>query len=92
MKAITKQETIKALKSLFNSEAHKDDRKVMVSEEGGNATFMVDKGLMTRFDVINKLQEFFADKYIDGGQCRIDSITLVWTTFHIEDRAAKAKQ
>lgn len=87
MKALTKQETIEALKQLFDYEAHKDSREVMVIEENGNASFMIDKRYMERYAVINILQRFFADKYIEGGQCRIDNITLVWTTFDIEDRA-----
>ena len=87
MNALTKQETIEALKQLFDYEAHKDTREVMVIEENGNASFMIDKRYMERYAVINTLQRFFADKYIEGGQCRIDSITLVWTTFDIEDRA-----
>lgn len=90
MKALTKQETIEALKKVFDYDAHKESREVMVAlKDNGDATFMVDKRYMERFDVINKLQEFFADKYIDGGQCRIDNITFVWTAFYIEDRKKK---
>lgn len=90
MKAITKQETIDALKNIFDYEAHKESREVMVAlKENGDATFMVDKRYMERFEVIDKLQEFFADKYIDGGQCRVDNITFLWTAFYIEERATK---
>lgn len=87
MKSLSKQETIEALKQLFDYEAHKDTREVMIFEENGNANFMIDKRYMDRYAVIDTLQRFFADKYIEGGQCRIDNITLVWTTFDIEDRA-----
>lgn len=33
-----------------------------------------------------KLKEYFKDKTIKDGQCRVESITLLWTIFHIEDR------
>lgn len=90
MKALTKQESIEALKKVFDYETHKESREVMVSEkENGDATFMVDKRYMERFEVIDKLQEFFADKYIEDGQCRIGNITFVWTGFYIEDRKKK---
>jgi len=87
MKALTKQETIEALKEVFDYEAHKESREVMVAlKDNSDATFMVDKRYMERFEVIDKLQEFFTDKFIDGGQCRVDNITFVWTAFYIEDR------
>lgn len=93
MKALTKQETIEALKQAFDYEAHKDSREVMVTEkENGDATFMIDKRYMERFEVIDKLREFFADKFIDGGQCRVDNITFVFTAFFIEDRATKKEE
>lgn len=87
MKALSKQETIEALKQLFDYEAHKDSREVMVFEENGTASFMIEKRYMDRYAVVDTLQRFFADKYIEGGQCRVDNITLVWTTFYIDDRA-----
>ena len=87
MKALSKQETIEALKQLFDYKAHKDSREVMVIEENGNASFMIDKRYMERYEVINILLRHFTENYIEGGQCRLDNITLVWTTFHIEDRA-----
>ena len=90
MKTLTKKETIEALKEVFDYEAHKESREVMVAlKDNGDATFMVDKRYMECFEVIDKLQEFFADKYIDGGQCRVDNITFVWTSFYIEDRKKK---
>lgn len=89
MKHLTKQETVKALKELFDYENNKESKNVLVVEnkEEGRTTFMVDKQYMERFEVIDKLQGFFADKVIDGGQCRIDNITFVFTAFFIEDRS-----
>lgn len=86
MKHLTKQETVEALKELFDYENNKENKNVLVVEnkEEGKTTFMVDKQYMERFEVIDKLQGFFADKVIDGCQCRIDNITFVFTAFFIE--------
>lgn len=93
MKAITKQKTVEALKKVFKYKAHKDNREVIVAEkENGGAMFMIDKRYMERFMVIGKLQEFFAERYIEGGQCRVDAITLIYTVFFIEDRPPKVEK
>ena len=88
MKHLTKQETVEALKELFDYKNNKESKNVLVVEkkEEDSTTFMVNKQHMERFEVIGKLQEFFTDKVIDGGQCRIDNITFVFTVFYIEDR------
>lgn len=89
MKYITKQETVEALKELFDYENNKENKNVLVVEnkEEGRTTFMINKQYMERFEVIDKLKEFFADKVIDDGQCRVDNITFVFTAFFIEDRS-----
>lgn len=89
MKYITKQETVEALKELFDYENNKKSNNVIVVEEqsGGRITFMVNKQYMERFEVIDKLKEFFADKVIDDGQCRVDNITFMFTSFFIENRS-----
>lgn len=89
MKMITKQEAVEALKELFDYKNNKDNKNVMVSEKDGTTTFMVNKSFLERYEVVGKLQDFFSDKVIDGGQCRVDSITFVWTMFKIEDREAE---
>lgn len=88
MKHLTKQETVEALKELFDYEKNKESKKVLVSEdkEECRTTFMVDKQYMERFEVIGKLMEFFTDKVIDEGQCRVDNITFIYTIFFIEGR------
>lgn len=88
MKYLTKQETVEALKELFDYENNKESKNVLVVEnkEEGRTTFMVNKQYMERFEVIDKLQGFFADNVIDGGQCRIGNITLLYTVFFIENR------
>lgn len=89
MKHLTKQETVEALKELFDYENNKESKNVLVVEnkEEGRTTFMVNKQYMERLEVIYKLHGFFSDNVIDGGQCRIDNITLVFTAFFIEDRS-----
>lgn len=89
MKHLTKQETVEALKKLFDYENNRASKKVIILEEqsGNCTTFMVDKQYLERSKVIDKLQEFFADKVIDDGQCRIDNITFVFTSFFIENRS-----
>ena len=89
MKYITKQETVEAIKELFDYENNKESNNVIVVEnkEEDRTTFMVNKQYLERFEVIDKLQSFFADKVIDDGQCRVDNITFVFTSFFIENRS-----
>ena len=89
MKHLTKQETVEALKELFDYENNKESKNVLVADnkEKGRTTFMVNKQYMERFEVIDKLKDFFADKVINEGQCRIENITFVYTIFFIEDRS-----
>ena len=89
MKRLTKQETVEALKELFDYENNKENKNVLVVEnkEEDRTTFMVNKQYMERFEVIDKLKDFFADKVINEGQCRIENITFVYTIFFIEDRS-----
>ena len=89
MKHLTKQETVEALKELFDYENNKENKNVLVVEnkEENRTTFMVNKQYMERFEVIDKLKDFFADKVINEGQCRIENITFVYTIFFIEDRS-----
>ena len=85
-KKISRQEAVLALKELFDYEGHKESKQVIVVEHDDKTTFMIDKRYLEMYEVIHKLQDFFSDKVIDKGQCRIENITLVWTTFFIEDR------
>lgn len=86
MEELTKQETVEALKRLFDYENHKEKNEVMVSEKYGTTTFMVNKMYMERYEVITKLQQFFEDKVVENGQVRLESTTFVFTVFHVEDR------
>lgn len=86
MRNITREECVNELKQLFDLDDTFVPEKGYVSynKEKETTTFWVDKRYMWRLDVIDVLKEYFKDKYIVDGQCRIDSITLVYTWFHIE--------
>ena len=83
MKAISISEAIADIRKLFNIEGNS------LSINNDNGCFMIDKRECTRYETINRLQDYFTDKYIDGGQCRIEPITLLWTVFYIEKREDK---
>ena len=86
MEKLTKQEAAEALKKLFGYEENRESRNVIVSgASDGSTTFMVNKQYLEREEVIGRLQDFFADKCIEKGQCRVEGVTFVWTTFVIED-------
>ena len=78
---ITKQDAINAIIDIF---------KLKYSVKEDNASFLIDKREFERFEVIDKLQEFFADKSIIDGQCRIDSLTFLYTSVKIENRGKEA--
>lgn len=86
MKIITLKEATEAVKSLFNVNAYgnRQDSKSYFIENSDGTTFYFDKRQYWRDDVIRKLSEYFDDKHIKDGQCRIDGITLLWTTVHLE--------
>ena len=89
MKQITKQEAFDAIKGLFDftEKGKKENGKsFFVEKENGDVTFMFDKRQYGRYEVINKLSEYFQDKNIAGGQVRIDNITLLWTSVYLENR------
>lgn len=51
----------------------------------GNRSFLIDKNKFERFEVIGRLQEYFADKSIEGGGCWISPITFVFTKIEVAD-------
>ena len=84
---ITKQDAINAIIDMFNL---KESELSKYSVKDDNASFLIDKREFERFEVIDKLQEFFADKSIIDGQCRIDSLTFLYTSVKIENRGKEA--
>ena len=88
-KEITLKEAIDGIKGLFDFAPfgqHDGHQSFYTEKEDGTATFFFDKNQYWRDEVIQRLVEYFNDKVIIDGQCRIDSITLVWTTVHLEKR------
>jgi len=84
---ITRREAINALKEMFETNTGKDDNvSTLTEKENDTATFMLDKRKYPRYEIIDKLQNFFTDKSIIDGQCRIEGITFVLTIVHIEER------
>lgn len=76
---VTIQQAISDIEKIFgfteNSQYH----------EVGKGSFIIDKQKFERYEVIEKLQEYFADKVIDGGGCWISPITFVFTQIEIAD-------
>lgn len=81
---ITKEQAIADLKKIFNTTSWED--RVEGRSFADKGDFFIDKREHARPSVIEKLQVYFKDKTIIDGQCRLEGITLLWTTFHIEDR------
>jgi hypothetical protein len=68
---------INDLKSLFNTE----NNEFGTIESDGK--FYIQKKQFGRGTVIEKLQNYFSDKFIDGGYCSVGNITMVFTSFEI---------
>lgn len=86
MKEITKQEAIEDLKKLFDYENQKGINISVYESSSTNTKFRINKMYMTREAVVSTLQQYFSDKYIKDGQCRVHAFTFVYTLFSIEDR------
>ena len=89
MTDITRREAIEALKGMFETNKRTDDNLSMMSEgEDDTATFWLDKKKYPREGIVDRLREYFKDKNIVDGLCRIDGITFVFTTVEIAKRSA----
>lgn len=85
---ITRREAIDAIKGMFETNTREaDNASVMTEFENDTATFMLDKRKYERYEIIDKLSNYFQGVSIIDGQCRISSVTLVFTTVHIEERS-----
>ena len=86
---ITMKEAIDGIIGLFEIlpwEKREDEKSFYTVKEDGTASFFFDKRQYMRDEVIERLVNYFNNKIITNGQCRIDNMTLVWTTVHIEPR------
>ncbi len=71
-------EVVLELRDLFNI----DSDNFFGSSEFDNK-FMINKRQFSQHEVIDKLQNYFYDKTIDGGYLKVDSITFLHTTFEV---------
>lgn len=74
---VQRETVINDLKSLFNTEKNEFGT---VESDG---KFSIQKRQFERFKVIDMLQNYFSDKFIDEGYCSVGNITMVFTTFEI---------
>ena len=92
---ITLKEAIERVKGLFEVTDFKnkeEGKSFFIEKEDGTTTFFFDKRQYMRYEVITKLIEFFDNVFITDGQCRITSITLLWTQVHLEHVDDKTKK
>lgn len=78
-KEITIEQAISDCRAMFNIP------KSTLSKEG-DGKFLIHKQEFERYEVINKLMDYFKNKVIIGGQCAVEPITLLWTMFTIGPR------
>ena len=69
---------IKELKELFDIDSNREKGSYET-----NGKFGVSKQQMERFEVIDKLQNYFNGVGVEGGYVKVGSITFVHTTFEV---------
>lgn len=88
MREISLHDAIEGVKGLFKVFPYSDheDGLSFYSNKDNNeeCTFYFDKHEYTRDEVVERLSVYFNDKFIVNGQCRIDRVTILWTTVHLE--------
>ncbi len=90
MERITIQQASEAVIELFDCLPFekKEDGKSFYVNKDDRTSFYLDKRQHPRYEVEDKLIEHFTNRVIEGGQCRIEPITILWTVVHIEKRGA----
>lgn len=84
---MTREEAIKSIVDAFGLTTEIQEGKSFYNQKDDDcAMFFFDKREFSRGEVISRLFALFKDVNIVDGQCRIDPLTLVWTTVHIEKR------
>lgn len=93
MEHITKEQAAESIKKMFKLKAKVRilKGKSFFSEKDGVTSFFFNKMQYEREEVINRLSNFFKDKVITGGQCRIEPLTILYTIVHIEDRPQRSE-
>ena len=78
-KKITIKRAISDCRKMF-----KIPKSTLSKEADGH--FLIDKRDFERGEVVSKLMNYFADKVIIDGQCAVEPITLLYTSFIIGPR------
>ena len=87
MKNITRREAIEAIKGIFETnKGQEDNTSRLIENEDWTATFLLDKRKYERSEIIRQLTELFEGVVIIDGICRIEGVTLLFTTVKIEKR------
>lgn len=82
-----RKEAIELIVSNFDiTKEKRDEKSFYIEEDDSTASFFFDKRQYLRGEVVAKLVELFNGVNIIDGQCRIDPLTLLWTTVYIEKR------
>ena len=76
------ERAIKELKEIFEIKEDAELKEGFSFQSGGK--FYIDKRHLERYEVIGKLQDYFADKVVEGGYVEVDPITFLFTTFEIK--------
>lgn len=90
-KNISLQQAVEDIKQIFDATPfdNKQEGKSFYVIIKDTTTFFFDKKQYFRHFIIEKLYEYFNDKIIDDGQCRIEPLTVLYTVVHFEPRNNK---
>ena len=77
-------QVIEDLRKVFGTTTFEERVNGRSFEYDGN--FFIDKREKSRKEVLILLSEYFKDKVVADGQCRVGNITLLHTTFCIEHK------
>lgn len=84
---ITRYDAIEAIKGMFETNTFKADNiSLFVDGANDTAVFKLDKRKYPRDEVVGKLVDYFKGKVIKDGECRIESITFVYTTVKVMEK------
>ena len=76
------EQAIQELKEIFEIKEDAGFKDGVSFQSEGK--FYINKRHLERYEVIGILQDYFADKVIEGGYVEVDPITLIYTTFEIK--------
>ena len=81
---ITKEQAIDDLRKLFNTTSFEDRKYGRSFNDEGD--FFIDRKECGFYSVLQKLMEYFSDKVITDGICRVEATSIRWTMFHIKTK------